>query len=184
MKHLTCFEYFNYAPFKFLLWLSSLITLWEWLQGISIASAIRCFKGIDGRKNEALRDVCQMPKEKSYAQREVIPEVIKVILLIPATNASHERAASVVRPIKTFSMSTLSQQRLNHCMILHIITNLLIPCHFLNVPLTSFPSKTEKQGPRKFTLKYLPVHNNNKFNRRTQVNDVLSVKGHWVRTSF
>ena len=105
----------------------------------------------------------------SYAQRVKISEVIKVILLIPATNVSSERAASAVRPIKTFSTSTLSQQRLNHCMILHIHN-----CHFLNLPLTSFPLKIEKQGFGKFTLKYLSVHNNTKF-WGTQADDVLPV---------
>ena len=58
------------------------------------------FKGADGRNNEALRDVYHMAKEKSYAQREIISEVIKVILFILATNVSRERAASAVRTIK------------------------------------------------------------------------------------
>ena len=78
-------------------------------------------------------------------------EVTDVILLIPTANALSERVASAVCPIKTFSTSTLSKQRLNHCMILHIHKK---PNHFLNMLLTSFPSKTEKQGFGKFALKY------------------------------
>ena len=38
-------------------------------------------------KSEALRGVCQMAKGKSHAQKEIISEVIKVKLLIPAINA-------------------------------------------------------------------------------------------------
>ena len=56
-------------------------------------------------------------------QREIISEVInliKLIFLIPASNASSKLAASAVRHIRTYLTSTLSQGRLNHCMILHI----------------------------------------------------------------
>ena len=59
----------------------------------------------------------------SSAQGEIISEVIqlkKLILLIPAANASSERAASAARRIETCLRSTASQQRLNHYMILHI----------------------------------------------------------------
>ena len=76
-----------------------------------------------------------MVKEMSYAQREMISEVIRLIkpiLLIPATNASSEQAASAVCRIKTYL--TMEQlEKLNHCMIL---VNLLILCHCLNVPMT------------------------------------------------
>ena len=106
--------------------------------------------------------------------REIISEVIKVILLIPATNASSERAASAVRPIKTFSTSTLSQQRLNHCMILHIHKKLIDSLSFLECAINFISIENEKQGFGKFTLKYLSVHNNNKF-WGTQANDVLPV---------
>ena len=102
------------------------------------------FKGTDGRKNEALRDVYQMAKEKSYAQREIISEVIKVIFPIPATNASHERAASAVRPIKTFSTSALSQQRLNHCMIFHIHKKLTDSLSFLECAIEFISTEDRK----------------------------------------
>ena len=95
------------------------------------------FKETDGRKNEALRDVYQVAKEKSYAQREIISEVIKVILPIPATNASHERAASSVSP--------LSQQRLNHCMIFHIHKKLTDSLSFLECAIEFISIENRKK---------------------------------------
>ena len=44
----------------------------------------------------------------------------KLMLVMPATNATSERAFSSVRRIKTYLRSTMSQQRLNHLMLLHI----------------------------------------------------------------
>ena len=81
-------------------------------------------------KNETWRDVCQWLK-MSYAQREMISEVIrliKLILLIPATNASSEQAASAVCHIKTY-LTMEELEKLNHCMIL---VNLPILCHCLS----------------------------------------------------
>lgn len=39
---------------------------------------------------------------------------------MPATNAASERSFSTLRRIKTYLRSTMSQERLNHLMILHI----------------------------------------------------------------
>ena len=46
--------------------------------------------------------------------------VIKFVLLMPATNAVSERSASAMRRIKTYLSSTMSQQRMNNVMVLHI----------------------------------------------------------------
>ena len=69
----------------------------------------------------------QTVEEMSCAQREIISEVIKLIkliVLIPATNASSEeqnqRSVASKCRIITYLTSNLSQQRLTHCMILHI----------------------------------------------------------------
>ncbi len=46
--------------------------------------------------------------------------LIKLVLLMPATNAVSERSASAMRRIKTYLRSTMTQQRMNNVMILHI----------------------------------------------------------------
>ncbi len=56
------------------------------------------------------------------AQRVLIPEVsklFKLLLVLPATNATSERSFSALRRVKSYLRSTMSQSRLNHLMVLH-----------------------------------------------------------------
>ena len=46
--------------------------------------------------------------------------LVKLILLMPATNAVSERSASAMRHVKTYLRSTMTQSRLNNIMVLHI----------------------------------------------------------------
>ena len=46
--------------------------------------------------------------------------VAQLIIVMPATNAASERSFSVLRRIKSYLRSTMTQQRLNHLMILNI----------------------------------------------------------------
>ena len=53
----------------------------------------------------------------------LLPEVIKLaklLLVLPATNATSERSFSTMKRIKTYLRSTTSGNLLNHCMLLHI----------------------------------------------------------------
>ena len=59
---------------------------------------------------------------ESSAHQEHLSEVLvvlKLILVVPATNATSERSFSSLRRIKTFLCSTMTQSRLNQLMILH-----------------------------------------------------------------
>ncbi len=46
--------------------------------------------------------------------------LVKLVLVMPATNATSERTFSALRRVKTYLRSTMSQKRLNHLMLLHI----------------------------------------------------------------
>ena len=46
--------------------------------------------------------------------------LLKLILVMPATNAVSERSCSALKRIKTYLRATMGQKRLNHLMILHI----------------------------------------------------------------
>lgn len=46
--------------------------------------------------------------------------LLKLLLVLPATNAMSERSFSTLRRVKTYLRSTMSQDRLNSLMILHI----------------------------------------------------------------
>ena len=49
-----------------------------------------------------------------------VGKLVRLLLVMPATNAESERSFSAVRRIKTYLRSTMSQQRLNHLMVLHV----------------------------------------------------------------
>ena len=49
-----------------------------------------------------------------------VSKLVNLLLVMPATNAESERSFSAVRRIKTYLRSTMSQQRLNHLMLLHV----------------------------------------------------------------
>ena len=56
--------------------------------------------------------------EKSFFS-EVI-KIVKLILVMPATNATSERSFSALRRLKTWLLTTTCQARLNWCMLLHV----------------------------------------------------------------
>lgn len=49
-----------------------------------------------------------------------VSKLVRLLLVMPATNAESERTFTAVRHIKTYLCSTMSQQRLNHLMLLHV----------------------------------------------------------------
>ena len=56
------------------------------------------------------------------AEQLLISQVLTVLLLLlvmPATNTSSERSFSALRRVKTYLRSTMSQDRLNHIILLH-----------------------------------------------------------------
>ena len=63
------------------------------------------------------------------AQRSLLSEVckvVKLVLVMPATNATSERSFSALRRVKNYLRSTMTQQRLNNLLVLHVhkdITN-------------------------------------------------------------
>jgi len=46
--------------------------------------------------------------------------LIKLILIMPATNAISEKSASALRRVKTYLHTTMHQNHFNYLMILHI----------------------------------------------------------------
>ena len=49
-----------------------------------------------------------------------VATILKLLMVMPATNAVSERTASALRQVKTYLRSTCSQKRLNHLMTLYI----------------------------------------------------------------
>ena len=71
----------------------------------SIFAIIDYFKSLSPAKKHLMDQVCT---------------VLKLILIMPATNATSERSFSALRRLKTYLRSSMSQQRRNHLMLLHV----------------------------------------------------------------
>ena len=70
-----------------------------------------------------LRSITRFLQSLSPAECQLYSEVarlVKLILVMPATNAESERSFSALRRLKTWLRSTMGQARLNWCMILHV----------------------------------------------------------------
>ena len=70
-----------------------------------------------------LKSILLYLQSLSSEQREYFAEVIKLvklILVMPATNATSERSFSALRRLKTWLRAVEAQQRLNWCMVLHV----------------------------------------------------------------
>ena len=74
-----------------------------------------------------LTDIFTFFRSCTQGQLDLISQVSKLamlLLVMPATNATSERSFSALRRIKTYLRATMTQQHLNHLMILHVHKNL------------------------------------------------------------
>ena len=70
-----------------------------------------------------IADILEYFRSCNPCQWELMSQVsklVKLLLVMPATNAESKRSFSAVRRIKMYLRSTMSQQRLNHLMLLHV----------------------------------------------------------------
>lgn len=81
------------------------------------------FSAPDVASAKTFHDVYERVKKLSKGSKHLISEVIKVLKLIivmPATNAVSERSFSAMRRLYTYLRTNMSQNRLNHTMVLHV----------------------------------------------------------------
>ena len=70
-----------------------------------------------------MKDITQRLSELSIPERVAFSSVwvaMKLLLVMPATNATSERSFSALRRVKTYLRSTMSQERLNNLIVLHV----------------------------------------------------------------
>ena len=70
-----------------------------------------------------LQDIVAYFKKLSPPEHQIYSEVLTIVNLVlvnPSKNSVSERSFSAMRRIKTYLRSTMSQQRLNNIMVLHI----------------------------------------------------------------
>lgn len=81
-------------------------------------------------------DIITFFRSCTPGQLEVMSQVsklVRLLLVMPATNATSERSFSALRRIKTHLRSSMSQQRLNHLTLLHIHKNCIEALNLVDV---------------------------------------------------
>ena len=71
----------------------------------------------------SLQSIIFRLKAMSTSEKALIQEVVtlaKLILTMPATNATSERSFSAMRQVKSYLRTTMTQKRLIHLMLMHI----------------------------------------------------------------
>ena len=62
-------------------------------------------------------------KEKIALYKSIFPQtsrLLQLLLVMPATSATAERSFSSLRHVKTYLRTTMTQERLNHLMMIHL----------------------------------------------------------------
>ena len=75
--------------------------------------------GTDVSLGNVVKYLQGLPKVGRSLYSEVIT-LVKLILVMPASNATSERSFSALRRVKTYLRSTMTQCRLNNLMVLHV----------------------------------------------------------------
>ena len=71
----------------------------------------------------SVREITHVLGKLTVAEKVAFSGVCKVmqlLLVMPATNATSERSFSALRRVKTYLRTTMTQQRLNHLLVLHV----------------------------------------------------------------
>ena len=89
-----------------------------------------------GDKEIRLRDVIEKLKLLTHEERHLLSQVVilvRLMLVVPATNAISECSFSSLRRVKTYLRSTMNQDRLNHLMILNVHKTLTDKLNLIDV---------------------------------------------------
>ena len=78
--------------------------------------------GAKVKKVTTVRAICDMRNNTSISKVmfSEMDKLLKIYLTVPVTTATAEKTFSTMRRIKTYLRSTMTQERLNHAMLLHI----------------------------------------------------------------
>ena len=92
------------------------------LEAVTLQTQLETFSG-QLEEQSTIEDVIKYIKGFSSDERHFFSEIVTLITLIlvnPATNAVSERSFSAMKRVKTYLRSTMSQERLNSLMVLHV----------------------------------------------------------------
>ena len=102
------------------------------------------------KENIVFPDIISYFKGLEPGIKALLPEVCKLmelVLVLPATNSTSERGFSKMKLVKTYLRSTMTQERLNHLMILSIYKEMVD-----NIDLTKICNEFATANERRLTI--------------------------------
>ena len=106
--------------------LSFVTEFYDDLHAANLQSQLKVLKTLYSEKAKdeqpSIRVIKSVLQSLAPAQRgmlDVVCSAFCILLVIPATNCTSERSFSALRRIKSYLRSTMSQERLNHLMLLY-----------------------------------------------------------------
>ena len=93
-----------------------------------LALNIRGEVHLPSSKTITLPEILSFIQKLSNDQRAFFKQlcwIVRLILVVPSTNASSERSFSTMKRLKTYLRSTMGRSRLNHLMVLNIYKEIL-----------------------------------------------------------
>ena len=73
------------------------------------------------KKVTSIRTICKAMTRHAYqTMLSEVHKLLRLFLTVPITTATSERAFSTLRRLLTYLRSTMTEQRLNNCMLLHV----------------------------------------------------------------
>lgn len=94
----------------------------------AILHELALLKHLSGDTLTDIKEVINFFKSATKFQKDQlasISKLVKLIMVLPASNATSERCFSSLRRVKTYLRSTMGQDRLNNLMLCHIYKEIL-----------------------------------------------------------
>ena len=94
-----------------------------------------------------VQSICDVLNEQPGIKKLLteVHKLIRIYYTIPVTTASAERSFSALKCIKTYLRNSMTQQRLNHCMLLHVHVTLTDHLDLTDIA-KEFVRRNERRG--------------------------------------
>ena len=98
------------------------------------------------KKVTSIRTICEAMTRHAYqTMLSEVHKLLRLYLTVPITTATSERAFSTLRRLLTYLRSTMTEQRLNNCMLLHVHKSLTDDLNLIEIAKEFISAKEDRQ---------------------------------------
>lgn len=98
------------------------------------------------KKVTSIRTICKAMTRHAYqTMLSEVHKLLQLYLTVPITTAKSERAFSTLRRLLTYLRSTMTEQRLNNCMLLHVHKSLTYDLNLTEIAKELISAKEDRQ---------------------------------------